>query len=72
MTASRDDLLNALTSAEPLGPIAHERIVQDVLDDLVYDRIALFTDVATKPHMLFLGRKGAGKSANPPNLGQTS
>jgi hypothetical protein len=63
MSASRDDLLNALTSAEPLGPIAHERIVPDVLSDLVYDRIAFFTDVATKPHMLFLGRKGAGKSA---------
>jgi hypothetical protein len=63
MSASRDDLLSALTSAEPLGPIAHERIVPDVLDELVYDRIAHFADVATKPHMLFLGRKGAGKSA---------
>ena len=63
MSASRDDLLNTLTAAEPLGPIAHERISNEVIDDLVYDRIALFTEVATKPHMLFLGRKGAGKSA---------
>lgn len=63
MLASRDDLQNALTAAEPLGPIAHERIVADVIDDLVYDRISLFSEVATKPHMLFLGRKGAGKSA---------
>lgn len=63
MRASRDDLLNSLTATEPLGPVAHERIVPDVLDDIVYDRIALFADVATKPHMLFLGRKGAGKSA---------
>ncbi len=63
MPASRNDLLSALTSAEPLGPVAHERIVPDVLDDIVYDRIAHFRDIATKPHMLFLGRKGAGKSA---------
>ena len=63
MSASHDELLNALTFAEPLGPIAHERIVPDVLDELVYDRITFFTDVASKPHMLFLGRKGAGKSA---------
>lgn len=63
MYASRDDLLCALTLAEPLGPIAHERIVNDVIDDLVYDQIALFSEVSSKPHMLFLGRKGAGKSA---------
>lgn len=63
MSMSREDLLSALTGAEPLGPIAHERIVPDVLDELVYDQIAHFADVAVKPHMLFLGRKGAGKSA---------
>jgi len=63
VTASRDDLLSSLTLAEPLGPIAHERIVPDVVDVIVYDRIAHFRDVTIKPHMLFLGRKGAGKSA---------
>jgi hypothetical protein len=63
MHASRDDLLSALTLAEPLGPIDHVRIVSDVVDDLVYHKIALFSEVSTKPHMLFLGRKGAGKSA---------
>jgi hypothetical protein len=52
-----------LTLSEPLGPIAHERIVDDVADDLVYHNIALFSELTSKPHMLFLGRKGAGKSA---------
>jgi len=63
MLASHEELVAALTLAEPLGPIAHERIIHDVVDDLVYDRIAIFSEVATKPHMLFLGRRGAGKSA---------
>jgi hypothetical protein len=63
MTASNSELNNMLTLSEPLGPIAHERIGDEVADDLVYHKIALFNDVATKPHMLFLGRKGAGKSA---------
>jgi hypothetical protein len=63
MYPSRDDLLSTMTLAEPLGPIAHERIGNDVIDALVYHQIALFSEVQTKPHMLFLGRKGAGKSA---------
>jgi hypothetical protein len=58
MYASRDDLLNALTAAQPLGGVFHEAIANDVIDDLVYDGIALFTEVSTRPHMLFFGRKG--------------
>lgn len=61
--AHRPDLSSVLTSAEPLGPIAHEWIIDTYADDLIDDQISLFRDVSTKPHMLFLGRKGAGKSA---------
>jgi hypothetical protein len=63
VTSINTELKNMLTLAEPLGPIAHERMGDEVADDLVYHKIALFSDVTNKPHMLFLGRKGAGKSA---------
>jgi hypothetical protein len=63
MPTDRHDLPTILTLSEPLGPIAHERILDDFVDDLVYHKISLFRDVSNKPHMLFLGRKGAGKSA---------
>lgn len=63
MSTTYSDVRNFLTASEPLGPIAHERIVDDLADDLVYHKIALFNDLVDKPHMLFLGRKGAGKSA---------
>jgi len=63
MRKSHSDLATVLTSAEPLGPIAHEWIIDSFADDLIDDKITLFRDVSIKPHMLFLGRKGAGKSA---------
>jgi hypothetical protein len=62
-SASHSNIRNLLTVSEPLGPIAHERIVDDLADDLVYHKITLFSDLVDKPHLLFLGRKGAGKSA---------
>lgn len=58
-----DDLKNILTIAEPLGPIAHERFNNDIIHHLVYNQIRLFSEFVIKPHMLFLGRRGAGKSA---------
>lgn len=63
MKASIQDLQNSLTVAEPLGPIQHERMVPDVVNDLIYSRVPLFSEIGTKPHMVLLGRKGAGKSA---------
>lgn len=63
MSPNQSDLLNVLTLSEPLGPIDHMRIRDDFADDLIYHKITLFSEVNNKPHMLFLGRKGAGKSA---------
>lgn len=63
MNTAHADLASILTSAEPLGPIAHEWIIDSFADELIDDQIALFKDMSIKPHMLFLGRKGAGKSA---------
>jgi|GEM_PF-3681078 len=62
MTHQGSELAAVLTSAEPLGPIAHEWINDSFADELIDDQIVLFRELA-KPHMLFLGRKGAGKSA---------
>lgn len=63
MITSHSDLSNLLTVNEPLGPILHERIVDEFFDDLVDDEVTAFKEIASKPHTLLLGRKGAGKSA---------
>ena len=63
MITSHSDLSNLLTVNEPLGPILHERIVDEFFDDLVDDDVTAFREIASKPHTLLLGRKGAGKSA---------
>lgn len=66
MAISINKLSSILTLTEPLGPIAHERIIDDeYIGELIDDKISLFRDVTQnhKPHMLLLGRKGAGKSA---------
>ncbi|MES0490580.1 MAG: hypothetical protein ABUK01_11335 [Leptospirales bacterium] len=63
MNSDHNELVNILTQAEPLGPIAHERIIKSAVEKLIYDDIPLFSDAYSKPHMLFLGRKGSGKSA---------
>jgi len=57
------DLRNLLTRDEPLGPIMQEDINDVFADELLDDQINLFRDVAIDPHLLFLGRKGSGKSA---------
>ncbi|MDN3920122.1 P-loop ATPase, Sll1717 family [Roseateles violae] len=63
MQHSRGNLSNLLTISEPLGPISHERIVDEFVDELVDDDVTAFKEVNQKPYTLLLGRKGAGKSA---------
>jgi hypothetical protein len=63
MTNQQSDLSNLLTISEPLGPISHERIVDEFVDELVEDEVTAFKEVAHKPPTILLGRKGSGKSA---------
>ena len=63
MQQRKPDLASILTIADPLGPIAQEWINDAFADDLIDDQITMFRDIAASPHMVFLGRKGAGKSA---------
>ncbi|WP_157275352.1 P-loop ATPase, Sll1717 family [Pelomonas sp. Root1444] len=60
---THSDLSTLLTVSEPLGPIQHERIIDEYVDDLVDGEVTAFKEIASKPHTLLLGRKGAGKSA---------
>ena len=57
------DVRNLLTRDEPLGPIVQEDINDVFADELLDDQITLFRNIASDPHLLFLGRKGSGKSA---------
>jgi len=60
---SENFLLNALSPTEPLGPDNHFRIKDDVAEDLLYHKAPQFGVTNSKPHMIWIGRKGAGKSA---------
>ena len=61
-----------LTTDQPLGPVQHEWMKDSLTDDLIDDQIALFRHAASRPHMLFLGRKGSGKSALPAEIKLTA
>ena len=57
------DLRNVLTPTTPLGPVDQEKIDDACADDLIDDQLGPFREMSMSPHLLLLGRKGAGKSA---------
>lgn len=57
-------LQSIMTHAEPLGPIDHNRVLDDsIAKILLCDQVSPFKDINSKSYMILLGRKGAGKSA---------
>jgi len=56
-------LRRVLTQTEPLGPSQQELLDDIAAGRLLDHQVLQFRDVSSKPYMLLLGRKGAGKSS---------
>jgi hypothetical protein len=56
-------LRRALTQREPLGPSQQELLDDVAAGRLLDHQVIQFRDLSSKPYMLLLGRKGAGKSS---------
>jgi hypothetical protein len=56
-------LRRALGHTEPLGSIQQELIDDIATRQLLDDQVIPFRGATTRPYMLLLGRKGAGKSS---------
>lgn len=57
------DLQAVLNLTQPLGPIQQEHMEDSCAEKLLDHQVAPFREIAADPHMLLLGRKGAGKTA---------